>query len=64
VIADFSAPVPEKAKTAEAFGLKFDSIDMTIEARQKPGEWLEYRPVLIILVGGPVTVWADWTGRM
>jgi hypothetical protein len=24
---------------------------MTIEPRQKPGEWLEYSPVLIILVG-------------
>lgn len=51
VIAYFSAPVPERAKTAEAFGLKFEPIDMTIEARQKPGEWLEYSPALIILVG-------------
>jgi short-chain fatty acids transporter len=51
VIAYFSAPVPERAKTAEAFGLKFEPIDMTIEVRQKPGEWLEYSPALIILVG-------------
>ncbi len=51
VIAYFSAPVPERAKTAEAFGLKFEPIDMAIEARQKPGEWLEYSPALIILVG-------------
>jgi short-chain fatty acids transporter len=51
VIAYFSAPVPERAKTAEAFGLKFEPIDITIEARQKPGEWLEYSPALIILVG-------------
>jgi short-chain fatty acids transporter len=51
VIAYFSAPVPERAKTAEAFGLKFEPIDMTIEPRQKPGEWLEYSPALIILVG-------------
>jgi short-chain fatty acids transporter len=51
VIAYFSAPVPERAKTAEAFGLKFEPIDMTIEPRQKPGEWLEYSPALIIVVG-------------
>ncbi len=51
VIAYFSAPVPERAKTAEAFGLKFEPIDMTIEARRRPGEWFEYSPVLIILVG-------------
>ena len=51
LIAYFSAPVPERAKTAQAFGLKFEPIDMTIEPRQKPGEWLEYSPALIILVG-------------
>jgi short-chain fatty acids transporter len=51
VIAYFSAPIPERAKTAEAFGLKFEPIDMTVEPRQKPGEWLEYSPALIILVG-------------
>ena len=51
VIAYFSAPVPERAKTAEDFGLRFEPIDMAIGARQKPGEWFEYSPVLIILVG-------------
>jgi short-chain fatty acids transporter len=51
LIAYLSAPVPERAKTAQAFGLNFAPIDMTIEVRQKPGEWLEYSPALIILVG-------------
>jgi short-chain fatty acids transporter len=51
VIAYFSAPVPERAKTAEDFGLRFEPIDMAIEAQQKPGEWFEYSPVLIIFVG-------------
>ncbi len=50
VIAYFSAPKPEKAKTAEDYGLKFDPIDLSIEKRQKPGEWLEYSPLLIIIV--------------
>ena len=50
VIAYFSTPSPDRAKTAESFGLKFEPIDMTIEQRQKPGEWLEYSPILTIMV--------------
>lgn len=56
VIAYCSAPKPERAKTAEDFGLKFEPVDMSMEPRQKPGEWLEYSPLLIILVGG-LLVW-------
>jgi short-chain fatty acids transporter len=55
-IAYWSCPAPANAKTAEDFGLKFESIDMTIEERSKPGEWLEYSPFLTIvtclLLGG------------
>lgn len=51
VIAYFSAPKPENAKTAEHFGLKFEPFEQKLEPRQKPGEWLEYNPILIILVG-------------
>jgi short-chain fatty acids transporter len=55
-IAYYSAPKPERAKTAEDFGLKFEPVDMKMEPRLKPGEWLEYSPLLIILVGG-MLVW-------
>lgn len=51
VVAYFSAPNPGRAKTAKDFGLTFETLDMSVEARQKPGEWLEYSPFLIILVG-------------
>jgi short-chain fatty acids transporter len=51
LIAYFSAPAPERAKTVEDFGLKFEPADMSLEPRQKPGEWLEYSPALIIFVG-------------
>jgi short-chain fatty acids transporter len=50
IIAYYSAPSPERAKTCEEFGLKFEPIDMSVEERQKPGEWLEYSPILTILV--------------
>ena len=49
-IAYWSCPAPENAKTAEDFGLKFEPIDMTVEKRSKPGEWLEYSPFLTIVV--------------
>ncbi len=48
----FSAPSEDKAKTAEDFGLKYEPVDVTVVTRQKPGEWLEYNPILILLVVG------------
>jgi short-chain fatty acids transporter len=50
LIAYYSAPVPSRAKTAKDYGLSFEPFDMSVEPRQKPGEWLEYSPLLIILV--------------
>jgi short-chain fatty acids transporter len=49
-IAYFSAPSPDRAKTASDFGIKFEEIDMKIEPRKKPGEWLEYSPFLTIII--------------
>jgi short-chain fatty acids transporter len=50
-IAYLAAPGPNRAKSAKDFGLSFEQLDMSIEPRQKPGEWLEYSPLLIIIVG-------------
>jgi short-chain fatty acids transporter len=47
----FSAPSPENARTAENFGLHFEAPPQTRERHSKPGEWLEYSPLLTILVG-------------
>jgi short-chain fatty acids transporter len=49
-IAYFSAPKPERAKTAEDFGIKFESVNISLEPRKKPGEWLEYSPILTVLI--------------
>lgn len=49
-IAYWSAPSAEKARTAEYYGIEYKPIDMTVEPRTKPGEWLEYSPVLNLLV--------------
>jgi short-chain fatty acids transporter len=55
-VAYWSAPSPEHAKTAEDFGLKFEPIDLNLEARQKPGEWLEYSPILTVFIAA-LLVW-------
>jgi short-chain fatty acids transporter len=50
LVSYFSAPSAENARTAEDYGLQFEPIDMTLEPKAKPGEWLEYSPLLTIAV--------------
>jgi short-chain fatty acids transporter len=56
VIAYWSAPSPEHAKTIEYYGIEYESPDRPLEARQKPGEWLEYSPFLTIVVSA-LLIW-------
>ena len=51
MVAWLSAPSPENARTAESYGLRFDAPAPVRERPAKPGEWLEFSPVLNILVG-------------
>src|SRR6201998_1105004 len=50
LIAYWSAPSPENARTAESYGIVHDVGGADPEVRTKPGEWLEYSPLLTILV--------------
>jgi len=50
VVAYLSAPPAEKARTAADYGITFQPISAGIESPTKPGEWLEYSPLLNILV--------------
>lgn len=57
VIAHFSTPPVEKSVTAADMG-----IDLTVQAPDdtrptRPGEWLEYSPVLTLLLVGISTLW-------
>jgi short-chain fatty acids transporter len=45
-----SAPSPDNARTAESYGIQYEPIRSVLEDRTKPGEWLEYSPLLTILV--------------
>jgi short-chain fatty acids transporter len=55
-IAYFSTPSPENAKTAESFGIQHEPIRSSLEPKTKPGEWLEYSPLLNILVAA-LLIW-------
>jgi short-chain fatty acids transporter len=49
-VAYWSAPAPENARTAESYGLQYEPIQSSLTPRTKPGEWLEYSPLLTVLV--------------
>jgi short-chain fatty acids transporter len=56
LIAYLSTPSPENARTAESYGIQYEPIRSSLEAKSKPGEWLEYSPVLTVLVAA-LLVW-------
>ncbi len=56
-VAYLSAPAPRNARTAESYGLRWAPFQVELEPRTKPGEWLEYSPLLIILVVGLLVVY-------
>jgi short-chain fatty acids transporter len=50
LISYFSTPSAENARTAEFYGIHYEPIRSSLEVQTKPGEWLEYSPLLNILV--------------
>lgn len=50
IVAYVTAPGADRARTAASFGIKAEPVQITVPARQRPGEWLEYSPVLTILI--------------
>jgi short-chain fatty acids transporter len=56
-VAYLSAPAPENARTAESYGLRWEPFQLDLEPRTKPGEWLEYSPLLTILASALLCVY-------
>jgi short-chain fatty acids transporter len=50
LVAYLSAPSAENARTVESYGIEHPQPSTEKEVRSKPGEWLEYSPLLNILV--------------
>ncbi|MEK6346914.1 MAG: TIGR00366 family protein [Burkholderia sp.] len=60
LIAGLSAPVGERARTAQDLGVSLDDIDTQLERPTRPGEWLEYSPLVTILI---VLLGLVWIGH-
>ncbi|MEQ1948098.1 MAG: TIGR00366 family protein [Bryobacteraceae bacterium] len=45
-----SAPSGKNAKTIEDFGIQFEPVKKDLEKRSRPGEWLEYSPILTLCI--------------
>jgi len=56
IVAYFSAPSEKNARTAEHFGITGGTPVRADEPLTKPGEWLEYSPLLSLFVGA-LMVW-------
>ena len=50
LVAYFSAPSEANARTAESMGIAYEPLHGGLEPRTKPGEWLEYSPLVTIAV--------------
>src|SRR5262249_36909941 len=49
-IAFYSHPELEQARGMEAMGAEYDPVSQPIGKPEKPGEWLEYSPILTVLI--------------
>lgn len=57
LVAHFSAPAGERARTAQDMGVDIDDAGDGIGRPARPGEWLEYSPLLTLLI---VALGAGW----
>jgi len=57
MVAWASTPSPETARTAQDMGVDLSQADDDLEPRQRPGEWLEYSPLLTLVMVAIGGVW-------
>lgn len=55
-VAYLSAPSAQRARTIEHFGIQFAAENPAPEVRTKPGEWLEFSPILTICIAA-LSLW-------
>jgi short-chain fatty acids transporter len=60
VVALKSAPAADAARTAEALRLDVRESDHALPPRQRPGDWLEYSPLLSLLIVALGLTWFAW----
>lgn len=50
LVAYLTAPGAASARTAGSFGITVEPLKVSLPPRQRPGEWLEYSPILTIII--------------
>ncbi len=50
LVAWLTVPMGDDVRTLQSFGVTFDSMEAPLEPRTKPGEWLEYFPLLTLVI--------------
>jgi len=50
LISVYSHPAPSDVRNMEAMGVKYEPVVTPVAKVEKPGEWLEYSPVLTVLI--------------
>jgi short-chain fatty acids transporter len=50
LVAYLTAPGATSARTAGSFGITVEPLKVSLPPRQRPGEWLEYSPILTIVI--------------
>ena len=56
-VAWLTAPVGAAARTAQDFGIEPGLVSQPLPPRTRPGEWLEYSPLLTLLLSGLAGIW-------
>ena len=56
-VAWLTAPVGAAARTAQDFGIEPGLVSRALPPRTRPGEWLEYSPLLTLLLSGLACIW-------
>lgn len=60
VVALKSAPVAGRARTAQGLGLDVSESSHVLPPRQRPGDWLEYSPLLTLVIVTFGLTWLAW----
>jgi short-chain fatty acids transporter len=65
LVAYLSAPTGDRAKTAADLGLVLDDAEPVLKKPTRPGDWLEYSPIMTILmvILGAVWAWHEFTTK-
>src|SRR5262245_36232744 len=50
LISFYSHPVPSDSRDSYSMGVKYEPVAARVTKREKPGEWLEYSPLLTIVI--------------